>query len=143
MNAAEISRWGMTREVAEVWRDFVRFAVGRLMADYHEAPVPYLQSPGRVKPEVRKVYLKVAVRSGFDAVGTTRASACSGLRPRCRRLPGCGFLPVFFCGCETTDEKQSRPAISLARGRAPEPKAILLFNPDRLLRLASSRNAFR
>jgi len=40
-------------EVAEVWRDFVKFAGGRLMADYHEAFIPYLQSPEGVKPEVR------------------------------------------------------------------------------------------
>jgi hypothetical protein len=40
--------------VAEVWRDFVKVAGGRLMADNHGAPIPYLQSPDGVKPEVRK-----------------------------------------------------------------------------------------
>jgi|GEM_PF-3014484 len=47
--------WRIQREVAEVWRDFLKFAGGRLMAAYHEAPIPYLQSPDGVKPEVRKV----------------------------------------------------------------------------------------
>jgi hypothetical protein len=41
--------------VAEVWRDFVKFAGRRLVAEYLEAPFLYLQSPDEVKPEVRKV----------------------------------------------------------------------------------------
>ena len=38
-----------------MWTDFVKFAGGPLMADYHEATTLYLQSPDGVKPEVRRV----------------------------------------------------------------------------------------
>jgi hypothetical protein len=48
----------------------------------------------------------VVVSSGLDAVGTTRASACSGLRPRC---PAAGFTVYSALGCGVGAARRFKP----------------------------------
>jgi hypothetical protein len=69
--------------VAEGWRDFVKVAGGCLMAEYHEAPIPHLQSPDGVKPEVRE--------NQFPLKKCLRAQGELGVSPR---VPTLGKMKI-------------------------------------------------